>query len=256
MVEKHSIRGFATNDSIDDFAPYDILQIFHGKHRKNNMLILKILSTNEPMTRWEISKNKLTNQSKSKVPPSYKEVRTEASVMFRRINELAKNGFIVKKGNKSSKGSSVPTYGLTFKGLIAILASDAVWDSIDEIVRKQRNLLPAYFDLWDAFDKLKVKDIAIMNLKHAVNIIKNGKPIFPFIVDNRAPTAKDFFLAYAVCLPDTASANDEKRWIKAAVSDKELYNMIMNVMKWFYESYSRSANIWEKQYDEWSKARK
>ncbi|MGH9909695.1 MAG: hypothetical protein ACRD32_03565 [Nitrososphaerales archaeon] len=162
-----------------------------------------------------------------------------------------------KKGTRSNKGSAVPSYGLTFKGLIAIMASDAgIWDDIDEMVRKQRNLLPEYFDLWDSFARLEVKDIAVMNLKHAVDILKNSKPIFPYVIDGRAPTMKDFFLAYAVCLPSDASDNDEKRWIKAAVSDKQLYNMIMHVMKWFYESYTRSAGIWKKQYDEWSKARK
>ncbi|MGH9909696.1 MAG: hypothetical protein ACRD32_03570 [Nitrososphaerales archaeon] len=100
MVEKHSIRDFNKSKGMDDFTPNEILQIFYGKHGKNNRLVLKILSINEPMTRWELAKSKLISQSKSKVHPSYKEVQTEASVMFRRINELEKNGFNEKEGHQ------------------------------------------------------------------------------------------------------------------------------------------------------------
>lgn len=216
--------------------------------------MLKILAVNEPISTWELAKVKLMEQSKSKKPPSYREIQTETSVIFRRIKELEKKGFMEKKGERSSKGSVVPTYGLTFKGLIAILAEDAnIWDKIDDVVHKQHDVLPEYFELWDSFGKLDVKDIALKNMKYAVNVMKNGKPFFPYVIDGRYPTSRDFFLAYAVCLPTDASMSDEQRWIGAALSEKRLYDLIIHVLKWFYEAHKRSAGIWKKQYDEWSK---
>jgi DNA-binding Lrp family transcriptional regulator len=131
------------------------IRAFEGKDAKNNGLILEVLALNGSLIKWGI----------------LREMKTQTEISWptvsRRVDDLKKRGYITETGKKkirvkvtkSEKPS--PTYGLTWKGLIAVLTNEKVYGKVLTVLQNNPKLkLPDVF--WAMIKDFKEKEITNM----------------------------------------------------------------------------------------------
>ena len=234
-----------------DRSDFSIHLLFKGKDAENNRFILRTLALRGPLSTWELAKIKLEEEG-----ATAEEIRSEMSVIFRRIKGtrsgdtrrpgLEELGYVQQVGSRVSKGREIPLYNLTPKGLVTILQHEEdLWESMDEIVVAQRDVLPEYFGLWDTFKRNRVEDIAIKLLKNAVEKLSVGIPNFPERIDGREPTLRDWLVKMAIYPPDPEllTKDEMRRWWFNLLDDR-FYNRVIEVIEWMLEAHKHGVEVW------------
>lgn len=199
---------------------------------KSDKVIQEKLAFEAPLTMYAM--NKMTGYSTSTIHGS--------------IHRLMKKN-LVKRGDKG--------FVLTVAGLVKVLQDEAIWEHIDKIVASNKAAIPEYFELWDAFKKMKVDDIAIKLLRYAVKKLGSGIPTYPERIEGRKPTLRDW-LVRASTFPEVGVLTEEEhaRWLDAVVADNRVYEIYLGTTKWLYESHRASAETWGKLLEVTQKAKR
>lgn len=144
---------------------------FNGKDSKNNRIILETLALNGSLIKWEILK-KVTEKGR----------RITWATVSRRVDDLKERGYIKETGKRrisvAKREQDTPTYGLTWKGLIASLISKDIRNNIikalDNIQAIENNPLNPLDKAWSIVKRIYTEDeIRDMtkNFFEAINIM-------------------------------------------------------------------------------------
>lgn len=109
-----------------------------GKDAKNNRLVIETLALNKPLIKWDVYK--LIKQ----------ENKISWSTVSRRIDDLKDRGYLIETGTRKinfGKGiQDSPTYGLTWKGLLASIHINKIKQNILQVYNVNQHLkIPIQF---------------------------------------------------------------------------------------------------------------
>jgi hypothetical protein len=118
------------NDRIPSQALKAKVPALRGKDAATNLDIFEVVALSGPQTKYGI--NKLLKRSRVQYP-----------TILRAVTKLEKRGYLTKTDPvKMRKRRGVtPTFGITWRGLLAALASDRVSEHVIEVVGKNTHLL-------------------------------------------------------------------------------------------------------------------
>ena len=184
---------------------------------KSDKVILEKLALKRPLTIYAL--NKITSYSTSTIHAS--------------IHKLMMQN-LVKKGEKG--------YSLTVAGLVRVLQNKATWECIDEIAISNKKLLPEYFDLWQTFEGMNVKEIAVKLLKYGIGKLSSGLPAFPEQINGRKPTFKDWLprlaiYPYDALLEGVLNKEETDLWHLMLLEDPRAEKLFVSTLKWMITSH-------------------
>jgi len=114
---------------------------------------LKAIALNGPINIYQIEKH-------TRLPHA-----TVHKVVKKAYDE---NFLVVKTAKQFRTGLITKTYQLTFKGLLTLLLDERIWEHIDDIAERYRDVLPLVFGKWSFFKKQGLLSEVLQRLKAAV----------------------------------------------------------------------------------------
>jgi len=193
---------------------------------KSEKVILEKLASEAPLTIYGL--NKMTGYSTSTIHAT--------------IHRLMRQG-IVKRDEKG--------YMLTVAGLVKVLQDKALWEHINDIAISNKSVMPEYFELWDVFESMNVKKIAVRLLEHAVRKLSLGIPSFPEQIEGRKPTFKDWLprlaiYPYDAMLEGILTEAEAHHWHQILLEDLKAEKLFLDTLTWMYESHKSASETWWK----------
>jgi len=189
---------------------------------------------------YEVIIGKLTFGAPVSIYRLNKETGYSTSTIHASIHKMMDSNLVEKAKNG---------YRLTVTGLIEILQEEALWERLDKIVSSNKETLPEYFGLWDAFKKLKVDDIAVKLLKYAVRKLSSAVPTYPEEINDRKPTLKDWLprmaiYPYDAMLEKVITQEETDRWLDMILEEPKAEKLYLDTLTWMYESHKVSTEKW------------
>ena len=191
---------------------------------KSDKVILEKLAFEAPLTIYSL--NKITGYSTSTI---------HASIHRSMRQNLVK---------RDEKG-----YMLTVAGLIKVLQDKAVWENINDIAISNKSLMPEYFELWDTFERMNVKEIAVRLLRYVVRKLSLGIPSFPEQIEGRKPTFEDWLpklaiYPYDAMLEGILTEDEAYHWHQMLFKEPKAEKLFLDTLTWMYESHEAASEIW------------
>ena len=137
-----------------------------GRDAETNLMVLELLALEGPQTAWKT--NSMLGRNRKQYP-----------TIFRAIVRLRKWGYLAKTGTvkMEKKKGRTPTFGVSWRGLLASLASDKVCTNILDVLNKNDQLdLPiprdVFLDLAKAlWSSEQIQEITMSLFESLVNTI-------------------------------------------------------------------------------------
>jgi len=193
---------------------------------KSDKVILERLVFEAPLTIYSL--NKITGYSTSTIHAS--------------IHKLMRQNLVKRNENG---------YMLKVAGLVKVLQDKALWEHIDEIAISNKSLMPEYFELWDTFERINVKEIAVRLLRYAVRKLSLGIPSFPEQIEGRKPTFEDWLprlaiYPYDAMLEGILTEDEAHHWHQILLQDPKAEKLFLDTLTWMYESHKSASETWRK----------
>lgn len=168
--------------------PIPNVNLFSGKDSEFRANIIYFLAINGESTTWNISE--FYSKEEIRTEPSRKSmiVKSHLGGVYRNIQEkMLPEKYVMQIGTKLSKGNNIPTYGLAFRGSLAVLSLDLKQDDTKKIIEKNSNVNPFYRLIsnlenngvkYDLCDQVILKGLVNGVKNNLINLASNNESIF------------------------------------------------------------------------------